>query len=177
MHIYQNPENPASVLLEWLENTALLVQVSLLNKTLRTLSATMIGVGSVSHAHSVAMKQFARWLLPTNESDGVVDSFKVMTVRAQFDLVISERTEAFWSEYRQGREVALRHFCEKGSPAVRQVLARRERARFERFAKAWMDTRPSWLEVCAGPLSDDALRKWMRLQKALETTHILPPKN
>ncbi|TDF62909.1 hypothetical protein [Cupriavidus sp. L7L] len=156
----------------------LLVQVALLSKTLRTLSATMIGIGSVSHAHSVAMKQFARWLLPTNESDGVVDAFKVMTVRAQFDLVISERTEAFWSEYRQGREVALRHFWEEpDNPAVRQVLARRERAKFERFAKAWMDTRPSWLEVCDGPLSDNALRNWMRLQKALETASTFPRKD
>ncbi|MFS8981574.1 hypothetical protein PO002_45825 [Cupriavidus necator] len=159
MHIYQNPENPASVLLEWLESTALLVQVSLLSKTLRALSATMIGIGNVSHGHAVAKKQFARWLLPTNESDGAVDVSKIMMVRAQFDFMISERTDAFWAEYRHAREVALRHFCEDpDSPAVRKVLARQERAKYERFANAWMDTRPSWLEVCDGPLSDDALR-------------------
>lgn len=178
MHIYQNPENPASVLLEWLESTAHQVQVPLLSKTLRALSATVMGIGSVSHVHAIAMKQFARWLLPTNESDGAVDVFKVMTVRAQFDFVISERTDAFWAEYREDREVALRHFCQQpGSIAVRKVLARRERAQFERFAKAWMDTRPSWLELCDGPLSDDALRKWMRLQKTLETALTFPRHN
>ncbi|MCY1203939.1 hypothetical protein D9M68_226500 [compost metagenome] len=175
MHTYQNPENPASVLLEWLENTAHLVRVPLLSKTLRALSATMIGIDSVSHAHAVAMKQFARWLLPTNESDGAVDVSKIMMVRAQFDFAISERTEAFWAAYRQDREAALRHFCEQpGSTAVRKVVVRRERAQFERFAQAWIDTRPSWLELCDGPLSDDALRNWMRVQKRLETAGIFP---
>ncbi|WP_454740250.1 hypothetical protein [Cupriavidus necator] len=178
MHIYQNPENPASVLLEWLENTAHPVQVPLLSKTLRALSATMIGIDSVSHAHAVAMKQLARWLLPTNESESAVDVSRIITVRAHIGFVISERTDAFWARYRQDREVALKLFCEQpGSTAVRRVVVRRERTQFERFAQAWMETRPSWLELCDGPLSDDALRRWMRVQKRLETAGTFPPLN
>ncbi|WP_316157421.1 hypothetical protein [Cupriavidus sp. BIC8F] len=175
MHTYQNPENPASVLLEWLESTPHQVRVPLLSKALRALSATTIGIGSVSHVHATAMKQLARWLLPTNESDGAVDVFKIMTVRAQFDFVISERTDRFWAKYQQDSEVALRQFCEQpDSTAMREVFARRERAKFEWFAKAWMDMRPSWLEVCDGPLSDDALCNWMRLQKKLEIASMVP---
>jgi hypothetical protein len=117
----------------------------------------------------------ARWLLPTNESDGAVDVSKVMTARAHFDFGISERTDAFWEQYRQDREVTLRHFREEpGDTAAHKVAVRRERTQFERFAQAWMDTRPSWLKVCNGPLSDDAPRNWMRVQKKLEIAQTCP---
>jgi len=170
MYTYQNPENPASTLLEWLDVAPLLVKGPLLSQGLRMMSETTIGVPSKSKNLSLMTERFARWILPTNASPAGLDVSKLLIVKAHFNFVISERTQAFWDEYRQGREIVFRRFLVQGQQtAERQRLVDKERRRFDGFADAWIAVLPSWQALCDGPLSDNALWRWIRIQKRLET--------